>query len=64
LQITQGNCLPNNKLLPKQFLGSGDKPEKDLYSRLLNITDFISGMTDSFAVSLYRKIKGISIPGR
>ena len=52
------------KLLPKQFLGSGDKPEKDLYSRLLNITDFISGMTDSFAVSLYRKIKGISIPGR
>lgn len=52
------------KLLPKQFLGSGDQPEKDLYSRLLNITDFISGMTDSFAVSLYRKIKGISIPGR
>jgi len=52
------------KLLPQQFLGSGGKAEKDLYSRLLNITDFISGMTDSFAVSLYRKIKGISIPGR
>ena len=52
------------KLLPQQFLGSNSEVEKDLYLRLLNITDFISGMTDSFAVSLYRKIKGISLPGR
>jgi len=35
----------------------------DLYLRLLRIIDFISGMTDSFAVSLFRKIKGISLPG-
>lgn len=52
------------KLLPAQFLGSNGKPDEDLYTRLLKITDFVSGMTDSYAVSLYRKIKGISLPGR
>lgn len=36
---------------------------EDLYLRLLRIIDFVSGMTDSFAVSLFRKIKGISLPG-
>ncbi len=51
------------KLLPKQFL-QNDNSQIDLYSRLLKITDFISGMTDSYAVSLYRKIKGISLPNR
>lgn len=25
-------------------------------------TDFVSGMTDSFAVELYQRIKGISLP--
>ena len=34
----------------------------ELYLRLLRIIDFVSGMTDSFAVSLFRKIKGISLP--
>jgi dGTPase len=52
------------KLLPKQFLGKDGKPDDSLYTRLLKITDFVSGMTDSYAVSLYRKIKGISLPGR
>jgi len=35
----------------------------EIYLRLLRIIDFVSGMTDSFAVSLFRKIKGISLPG-
>jgi dGTPase len=52
------------KLLPKQFLGDDGTPVKDIYMRLLNITDFVSGMTDSYAVSLFRKIKGISLPDR
>ena len=47
-------------LLPNRI--SEDIP-KDLYLRLLRIIDFVSGMTDSFAVSLFRKIKGISLPG-
>jgi dGTPase len=52
------------KLLPKQFLGKSGIPDDDIYLRLLKITDFVSGMTDSYAVALYRKIKGISLPGR
>ncbi len=65
---SEGKLTPKGKtllkLLPKQFLGKDSKPDEDLYSRLMKITDFVSGMTDSYAVSLYRKIKGISLPGR
>ncbi len=49
------------KLFPQQFMLAKNS-EEDFYSKLLQITDFISGMTDSFAVSLYRKLKGISLP--
>jgi dGTPase len=52
------------KLIPDQFLQNNGRPHDDLYIRLLNITDFVSGMTDSYAVSLFRKIRGISLPGR
>ncbi len=34
------------------------------YQRLLAVTDFVSGMTDAYAVSLYKKLTGISLPGR
>ena len=47
-------------LLPGRI---GEDIPNDLYLRLLRIIDFVSGMTDSFAVSLFRKIKGISLPG-
>lgn len=47
-------------LLPKRI--TNNTPD-DIYLRLLNVIDFVSGMTDSFAVSLFRKIKGISLPG-
>ena len=67
-QSAEGNLSIKNrnilKLLPKQFLSLNEKPDNDLYTRLLKITDFVSGMTDSYAVSLYRKIKGISLPDR
>jgi len=49
------------KLFPQQF-ETVKNSDEDVYSRLLQITDFISGMTDTFAVSLYRKLKGISLP--
>ncbi len=49
-------------LLPAQFVGVQRRPDADLYRRLLRITDFVSGMTDSYAVSLYKKITGISLP--
>lgn len=61
-----GNLKPKNRtlvnLLPKKILLNAN-PDTDTYERLLLIIDFVSGMTDSFAVSLFRKIKGISLPG-
>lgn len=47
------------QLLPSQFRLSEDM---SLYEKLLQIVDFISGMTDIFAVDLYRKITGIQMP--
>ncbi len=32
------------------------------YQRLLAVTDYISGMTDSYAVDLYQKLSGIKLP--
>ncbi|MDX1654823.1 MAG: deoxyguanosinetriphosphate triphosphohydrolase [Candidatus Competibacteraceae bacterium] len=49
-------------LIPEQFVGPGRVPDRDLYRRVLRITDFVSGMTDSYAVGLYKKITGISLP--
>lgn len=46
------------KLLPKQF---HTKEESD-YEKVMSVLDFISGMTDPFAIELYRKLFGIEIP--
>jgi dGTPase len=45
-------------LIPKQFIG----PHLDEYSKIQTVLDFVSGMTDLYAVELFRKIKGISFP--
>jgi dGTPase len=37
--------------------------ESGPYERLLRLLDFISGMTDRYAVSLFRRIAGIALPG-
>ncbi|RQR53175.1 deoxyguanosinetriphosphate triphosphohydrolase [Burkholderia sp. Bp9125] len=34
----------------------------DAYTRTIHVTDFISGMTDSYALELYQRIRGISLP--
>jgi dGTPase len=47
------------RLIPKQYLQFHEKDNP--YLRTLCILDFISGMTDNYAVDLYRRIKGISI---
>jgi dGTPase len=46
------------QLIPKQF----HTGEEDLYARIQSVLDFVSGMTDLYAVELYRKIKGLSFP--
>lgn len=49
------------KLIPDQFLDSGRIPHARPYQRLLSVTDFICGMTDSYAVALYKQISGLSL---
>lgn len=48
------------QLLPGQFARTGN-PE-NLYQDILSVVDFISGMTDLYAIDLYRKMTGISVP--
>lgn len=50
------------ELIPEQFVGPGRIPSTDTYTRLLGVTDFVSGMTDTYALSLFRKLKGIALP--
>lgn len=45
-------------MIPKQY----HTDSIDIYERLRCVLDFVSGMTDIYAVELYRKIKGITIP--
>ena len=49
-------------LVPEQFVGPGHVPAEDAYLRTLKIIDFISGMTDSYAVSLFKRITSMSLP--
>ena len=48
-------------LLPPEIALSIKSKPDDPYHMLRNIIDFISGLTDRHALSLYRKIKGISL---
>ena len=50
------------RLLPTQFLGHDGRPDADPYVRLLQVADFVAGMTDSYAVDMYRKLKGFDLP--
>lgn len=48
------------QLISPQFVVTGE-PDK-LYYDIQSVVDFISGMTDLYAVDIYRKITGISMP--
>jgi len=50
------------QIVPPQFLAGNRLPDESPYVRTLQVTDFVSGMTDSFAVALYKQITGISLP--
>lgn len=39
-----------------------DFKEARVYDKLLLITDFVSGMTDSYAVNLYKELIGVKLP--
>jgi dGTPase len=46
-------------IIPQQY----HLKSANLYDQLQTIVDFVSGMTDLYALDLYRKITGISLPG-
>ena len=52
------------QLVPEQFIGPQRHPAPDPGTRVRRIVDFVSGMTDSYAVGLYKKLRGISLPGQ
>ncbi|QRR03291.1 deoxyguanosinetriphosphate triphosphohydrolase [Dyadobacter sandarakinus] len=45
-------------LIPKQFITKSE----DQYAKIQTVLDYVSGMTDLYAVEMFRKIKGISFP--
>lgn len=45
-------------ILPKEYCPHKDDSD---YNKILKITDYISGMTDSYAVNLFQSLKGISL---
>ena len=62
--VLNPKLAPNNKLLrilPKQFQmnKSGDEA---IYLKAMKVCDYVSRMTDSHAIDLYRKLMGIELP--
>ncbi|GAB3864911.1 deoxyguanosinetriphosphate triphosphohydrolase [Hymenobacter segetis] len=49
-------------LLPEQFRAEGHQAHVSPYEKILLLTDFVAGMTDQNALSLYKTIKGIELP--
>lgn len=46
-------------VMPEQYqVGKEDS----MYTKIQTVVDYVSGMTDSYALNLYRKIKGIELP--
>jgi dGTPase len=64
-QLDQSKIFYQSKkvieLIPEQFIGKQKIPNPDLYTRVMKICEFISGMTDNAAISFYRKLKGIQL---
>ncbi|TRX53689.1 deoxyguanosinetriphosphate triphosphohydrolase [Fulvivirga sp. M361] len=50
------------RLLPSETLKDIETQKGNTYAVIMNCVDFVSGLTDRHAISLYRKIKGISLP--
>ena len=52
----------HSKQLIKRFSSQYDIQSDNLETRIMAVIDFISGMTDIFALDFYQKINGISLP--
>ena len=50
------------KIMPAHYAPMEDPEwQRSAYLRLLYVLDYLAGMTDSYAVNLYKKLKGISL---
>jgi dGTPase len=62
LVLPEAQRSPANRkiaqIIPPQFTRGATA-----YERLLGATDFISGMTDTYALKLFRRLNGIELPG-
>ena len=52
----------HSEQLRKRFSNQYDINSDDFETRVMAVIDFISGMTDIFALDIYQKIQGISLP--
>ena len=52
----------HSEQLRKRFSNQYEINSDDLETRVMAVIDFISGMTDIFALDIYQKINGISLP--
>ncbi len=50
------------ELIPARYLDRDRQLFEDRYTNIMNIAELVAGMTDTFAIDTYRKIKGISLP--
>jgi len=50
------------RLIPDRYLAENREPFEDRYLCILYITELVSGMTDTYAIDMFRKLKGISLP--
>jgi dGTPase len=48
--------------LIRRFSSQYDIDSPDLETRIMSVIDYISGMTDVFALDIYQKISGIALP--
>jgi len=51
------------RLLPPAFPLQEGNIQTNPYPLLRSLIDWVSGMTDKYALSLYRRVKGIALPG-
>ncbi|MBD2715035.1 dNTP triphosphohydrolase [Microvirga sp. STR05] len=49
-------------LLPEQFRAEGPQQAATAYEQIILLTDYIGGLTDQNALSLFRTIRGIDLP--
>ena len=51
-----------SQLLLNKVPGQYEMQSADTFTRIQAVIDYISGMTDVYALDLYRKINGMSLP--